>query len=134
MSAKAILFTTTIMLMAFSACSSKERAAPTESASGDPAGVTEASAPEADAATPQQESVQGNLNITMYVNAEARLRVRSAPGTEGEILGSLEHMTQVNVTAVSDNVVTIGDFPEFTRWLDIRDSLIPIPELEIELF
>ena len=111
MGAKAVLFGIALMLMAFSACSPREQAgaAPTESTVSDTASITDVEAPKADVAAQPQTPTLADPNITMYVNATAGLRVRNIPSTKGESLGSLEHLTKVNVTIISNDIVAIGD-------------------------
>ena len=50
--------------------------------------------------TPQAQ-VQQDLNMTMFINATAGLRVRSLPSTDGEIIDTLEYLTEVNVARSS---------------------------------
>ena len=100
-------------LAAFSACSPREQAsAASEAANAD------------NAATSQSEisaPVRPDLNMTMYVNAPSGLRVRSAPSTEGEILGALEHLAEVNIVREDDNIVAIGGTSG--RWVYINSPV-----------
>jgi len=57
----------------------------------------------------------------MYVNASAGLRVRSLPSTDGERIGALEHLTEVNVVREDASIVTIGDVEG--KWVYINTPL-----------
>lgn len=56
----------------------------------------------------QTETGAAGAGKKMLVNASAGLRLRDKPSTEGERLGVLEHLTEVNVIREDTTIVTIG--------------------------
>ena len=122
---RAISIAAVLALAAFSACSPREQA--DAGATGESASANNAATSQVDtAAQPQTQApvqmqapaqTQWHLNRTMYVNATSGLRVKSTPGAEGEILGALEYLAEVNVIMEANNIVTIDGVEG--RWVYI---------------
>ena len=67
------------------------------------------------------EMQQEDLNVIMYTNAQAGLRVRNSPRLDGEITGLLDFGTKV-VVAYEDTTIVVIDNIE-GRWVSIKSPV-----------
>jgi len=77
--------------------------------------------PEISVVEPSENAPLTFLNKIMYVNAPIGLRVRSLPSVDGEIIGLLEHMSEVIIAREDNYVVTVNDIEG--KWVYIKTPI-----------